>query len=107
MDDEIALRNDTETMLHEGQRIEATITVQGWFTSAGNLWQAGKKVMVQSRMAMLNMELIVQSVTFTQDSRSGSTTTLTCLQPWALNGEVSYSKGPEAPPPEKSKPTPP
>jgi prophage tail gpP-like protein len=101
---EVALRNDTEAMLHDGQRIEATITVQGWFTSHGNLWQTGKNVMVQSRMAMLNMELIVESVTFAQDSRAGSTTTLVLKQPWALNGEVSYSKGPEAPPPEKSKP---
>jgi prophage tail gpP-like protein len=82
---EVALRNATEVMWNEGQEIEATITVQGWFTSAGRLWEVGKEVMVKSPMAMLNEALTIETVTFTQDSGGGSITTLLCKNPAALN----------------------
>jgi prophage tail gpP-like protein len=100
---EVALRNDTEVMWNEGTIIEATITVQGWFTSAGALWQAGADVMVQSPMAMLNMVLSIQTVTFTQDSGSGSLSTLVCVAPWRLNGSRSYAvQNPQSPEASKS-----
>jgi prophage tail gpP-like protein len=90
---EVALRNATEVMWNSGQQIEATITVQGWFTSAGRLWEAGREVMVKSPMAMLNEALTIETVTFTQDSASGSLTTLVCKNPKALNTTSDFGTG--------------
>jgi prophage tail gpP-like protein len=90
---EIALRNATEVMWNEGQEIDARITVQGWFTSQGTLWEAGKDVMVISPMAMLNMLLKIETVTFSQDNNGGSITTLKCIRPDARNGTSDYSRG--------------
>jgi prophage tail gpP-like protein len=100
---EVALRNDTEVMWNEGQEIEATITVQGWFTSKGELWRAGQEVMVISPMAMLNEVLSIETVTFTQDSNGGSLTTLVCKNPLALN-TVGTNFGVGARPFPQSKP---
>jgi prophage tail gpP-like protein len=100
---EVALRNATETMWRSGEEIEATVTVQGWFTSGGMLWQAGREVFVKSPMAMLNQVLTIDTVTFTQDSRSGSTTTLLCKLPWSLNATSGYAS--PTPPPAPSKAT--
>jgi prophage tail gpP-like protein len=100
---EVALRNTFETNWHEGQKIEATITVQGWFTRAGRLWNSGDDVLIKSPMAMLNMGMKIQSTTFTQDSRSGSLTTLLCVPPWRFNGQ-SFATSGDLPPPPASKP---
>jgi hypothetical protein len=62
-------------------------------------------------MAMLNCELGIQQVVFTQDDKRGSITTLTCVNPEFLRGHANFNVGtpnfgqttsaqpPSAPPP--------
>lgn len=81
---ELKARVDYERIWHEGYLIQATIVVQGWLNSKGELWRAGEKVHVTSPMAMLDMGLKIQMVTFSQDEQSGTLTTLELVAPWLL-----------------------
>ena len=83
--EQLKLRADHEYNFSE-RKVEADITVQGWFNPiTGWRWDAGQEVYVISPMAMLDMTMIIQAVTFTQDSRSGSLTVLKCVAPWNWN----------------------
>jgi prophage tail gpP-like protein len=93
-DKEVETRCNMEQMWHEGQDIQVTVTVQGWFTQGGELWEAGTEVNFKSPMAMINDVLKIQVVTFTQDVKSGSLTTLLLVAPWGLNGKRGFSRGP-------------
>jgi len=84
-DPELLARCDMESMWHEGNEMQITITVQGWFTQAGKLWVAGEDVDVDSPMVPINGKMKIQSVTFTQDSEGGTLTTLLVVAPWGLN----------------------
>jgi hypothetical protein len=58
------------------------------------LWEPGKVVTVQSPMAMLNdITLSIRTVTFTQDSASGTLTTLDLVDPRMLNDHSDYNVG--------------
>jgi prophage tail gpP-like protein len=101
---ELQKRADNESMWTEAQEVKATIVVQGWQPGgpsggSGELWQAGKDVKVTSHMAMIDQILSIQQVTYTQDSQSGSLTTLVCVAPWGLNGTMMYETS--SPPPPK------
>jgi prophage tail gpP-like protein len=77
---------------HESQ-ITLFCTVYGWLMSSGRLWQRGWKYTVDSPMLItqdIDMPLKAKSVTFTQDSASGTRTTL------ELCNDMAYSGG--APP---------
>jgi prophage tail gpP-like protein len=88
---ELFKRAQAEKQWSEGTSLQCSITVQGWYTSNGNLWQAGDHYLVQSRMAMLNQVLKAQTVTFTQDSNSGTLTTLDLVAPWLLNAGSDFN----------------
>jgi prophage tail gpP-like protein len=82
---ELKQRAKNEAMWTEAQQIQATFVVQGWKSGTGKLWEPDTKVSVKSKMAMLDRELIIQSVTYTQDDSSGTLTTLLCITPSGLN----------------------
>ncbi len=84
---EVQLRNRAEQMWHEGSKVEATVTVYGWFDRNHELWGIYQSVYVVSPMAILNMRMRIKAVTFTQDSKAGSRTTLQCVAPWRLNDD--------------------
>jgi len=111
---ELQTRCDTESMWTEAQQIQATIVVQGWQPggsssrggSGGPLWTAGKDVKVKSPSALIDQDLSIQQVTYTQDNNHGSLTTLICVAPWGLNGSTKYQpKDAPAPKPSSSTPT--
>jgi len=83
--DELEHRVNHEYDFNE-RKVEANITVQGWFNPlTGVRWDPGDDVHVYSPMAMLDMVMSIEAVTFTQDSRSGSLTVLKCVAPWNTN----------------------
>jgi prophage tail gpP-like protein len=87
-DDEVAMRAEHEARTGEGQIIEATVVVYGWFTSRHVLWAqlCGEKVILNSPMTTLvGFEMAIRAVTCTQDKQSGSQTTLDLCAPWLLN----------------------
>lgn len=82
---ELADRARNEAKWQNTDWLVANVTVQGWKNSTGVLWRPGDQVYVYSPMAMLNDTLAAQSVTYSQDSQNGSTTTLELVLPWRLN----------------------
>ena len=93
-----------EALQAEGTQVVATVTVQGWLRDGRNLWRCRDLVIINSPMCPLNLGLKIQTATFAQDSRSGTTTELECVLPWKL-GDMQYVQGnPDAPkPPETAK----
>lgn len=105
---ELADRAKNESVWHEGTIVQATIVVQGWMRAdSGMLWTAGDDVYVQTPMAMLDMVMKIQTVTFSQDRESGTITTLDVVAPWLLKDHSDYNvKNPNAPqPPGTAAPT--
>jgi prophage tail gpP-like protein len=90
---EILDRAKNEAVWHEGDVLQALVTVQGWKRSGGGLWRAGQNVHIVSPMAPLDQQLTIQSVIFSQDSASGTTTQLECVPPFLLRGEAGFNVG--------------
>jgi prophage tail gpP-like protein len=88
---EIQDRARNEAVWHEGDIMQAVIGVQGWKRAGGGLWRAGTNVHVRSPMAPLDQQLTIQSAIFSQDSASGTTTTLECVPPFLLRGTSSFN----------------
>jgi prophage tail gpP-like protein len=81
-------RAQNESIWMSGTRLQAIVTVQGWFVPDGSkLWAAGDLVEMDSPMALIvpSFVLAIQTVTFTQDSNQGTLTTLELVAPWLLN----------------------
>ena len=92
--EEVKLRAQNEQFWHEGDQLQAIVTVQGWKTNSpngGSLWKAGENVHVKSDMCPLDAELGIQSAIFTQDNESGTLTTLLCVPPYLLRGESEFN----------------
>ncbi|HVG51529.1 MAG TPA: hypothetical protein VM867_07850 [Xanthobacteraceae bacterium] len=85
---EIEARANFENIQREGTLITAYATVQGWLRDGKTLWRAGDSVWVHSPMAMLNMPMSIQTATFAQDNKSGTTTVLELVLPWKLLGKT-------------------
>lgn len=83
-DAELEMRANYEAIDHEGTLVTAHVTVQGWLRGNHDLWRAGDDVWVYSPMAMLNMAMKIQTATFAQDNKAGTTTTLELVLPWKL-----------------------
>lgn len=71
-------RNNTESRMQNEDYITVFITVQGWLRPSGGLWWRNQLVNVLSPMLIMDGDenLHAKSVTFTQDSRSGTRTVL-------------------------------
>ena len=104
--DDVMARAYYEQRFREGTVITAYVTVQGWLRDGKNLWRAGDAVYVSSPMAMLDLPMSIQTVTYQQDSASGTTTTLELVLPWLLGskpygttpGDTPTQPGTEPPP---------
>jgi prophage tail gpP-like protein len=103
---EVIDRAKNESVWHEGTKIEATVTVQGWFRDETTVWWPGDNVFVYSPMCPLNMMMTIQNVTFTQTPDGGTETELYLKQPWALLDE-SINVGPTPTSSNLPGPTPP
>jgi len=77
----------TESQWLGADQITVTATVYGWRRPSGGLWYRDQQVVVKSPSLMMDSEkLIAKSVTFTQDNRSGTRTTLELCNASALGG---------------------
>jgi prophage tail gpP-like protein len=82
---ELKDRVENEKLWNESTIVTATVTTQGWYRpDGGGIWRAGSVVRVYSPMAMINASLAIQTATFTQDSQSGTLTTLELVRPERL-----------------------
>lgn len=97
--EEVMKRADTEALWTEGHEITAVVTVLGWTPEqGGKLWQEGDSVYIQSPMCPLDQEMSIQSVTFTQDDKSGTLSTLVCIAPWGLSADQGFNVATPSPP---------
>lgn len=121
-EEELRQRAANEKRFSESTTITATVVVYGWIrsggahwetgTTAGELWRVGDKVTVNSPMAMLHgVEMVIITATFTQDSASGTLTTLELALPEFVRDKSNLPApqfGPEKPAtPEAPAETPP
>ncbi len=85
-------RANYEALQADGTQVVATATVQGWLRNGVSLWQCGDLVYIKSPMCPLDMAMKIQTATFAQDSKAGTTTQLECVLPWKL-GQRQYQGG--------------
>ncbi len=72
-------RSGSENTALSSERIKVEVVVQGWFRGGngnGGLWKPWDKVHVKSPMLIMDQTLTCKSVTFRQDDRTGTRTTL-------------------------------
>lgn len=87
------MRADGESDRRGQEQLEVTIVVQGWLRSGGGgLWKPGSKVHVRSPMLIVDEDLKLMTVDFTQDRRSGTRTTLSLTRETGGTG-VNYGSG--------------
>ena len=109
------LRAYYEKLWTEATQITANVTMRGWYSNKGILWEAGKDATLSSPMAMINGVLKIKTATFTQDGNGGTETTLELVAPWGLNDNINVNvgavdsgipAGPSAPQPPQNTPVP-
>jgi prophage tail gpP-like protein len=76
----------------QGESVTASIKTQSWFDGAGMLWQANALVFVACPILKLNNQMLIKSVSLTQDN-SGSFAQLSLVLPQAFDGEGSGMGG--------------
>lgn len=69
-----------------GEALKATITMQGFRDDAGVLWTAGHLVWVESPFLNITQDMLIESVSYTQDE-GGSLAVLTICDPRAHGGK--------------------
>jgi prophage tail gpP-like protein len=89
-------RSNNERIWREGDHIDITVTVQGWFRDDTNLWWPGENVFIYSPMCPVNQMMKIKTCVYTQDNNSGTQTTMTLLEPWALNDEAMNTQSKSA-----------
>jgi prophage tail gpP-like protein len=85
----IKRRADMERLFKEGAYLEADITVQGWFKDYGQspqLWRAGEYYTVTSQMLLLDGKVLGCKSCVYEQTASGTTTTLSMVDPYHLHG---------------------
>jgi prophage tail gpP-like protein len=70
-----------------GNAIRGEVTVQGWRDAAGKLWTPNTLIFVASPTLMhLEQDMLIESVTFEQDDRGGTTAQLGLVDPRSYRG---------------------
>lgn len=70
----------------QGESVTASIKTQSWFDSGGQLWNANGLVYVESSILKLSQQMLIKSVSLTQDE-SGSFAQLSLVLPQAFDGD--------------------
>ena len=88
----IQRRAQMEKVFTEGSKVEAQITVQGWFkdnNTSDEVWRAGEYYYVESADLIMH-DIFGCSGCVYEQSDAGTTTTLTMVDPIHMNGTRSY-----------------
>lgn len=72
----------------QGESVTASIKTQSWFDGGGQLWIANGLVYVESKILKLSQQMLIKSVSLTQDN-SGSFAQLSLVLPQAFDGSGS------------------
>lgn len=99
-------RSGFESRQRSDEMANVQVVVHGWLKPSGGLWEPIGKVRVKSPMLILDEELHIKSVTFTQDAKSGTRTTLV-LERHISTDKPSVAPTSPPPPPAATSPPPP
>lgn len=75
-----------------GNGLKAGVTVQGFRDEGGTIWTPNRLVWVQSPFLNVEQDMLVEGVTYSQDS-SGSKTRIELVDPQAYGGKAKGKKG--------------
>lgn len=70
-----------------GRSLSASCIVQGFRDEAGEVWEPGRLVWVESPTLQIQQEMLVEGATFEQSNNGGSTTRLDLVDPRAYGGK--------------------
>lgn len=70
-----------------GRSLSASLTVQGFRDEAGTIWEPGRLVWVESPTLQIQQDMLIETATFEQSNRAGSTTRLDVVDPRAYGGK--------------------
>lgn len=70
-----------------GRSLTASVTVQGFRDQAGQLWEPGRLVWVESPVLQIAQDMLVEAATFEQSADGGTTTSLELVDPRAYGGK--------------------
>lgn len=85
-------RAKIESNVNDMYQIWVTVTTLGWQRPEGGLWVRGQIVHVDSPMLIMNRDLVLKAVTFSQDNQSGTRSTLELVNRAALGGYADASE---------------
>lgn len=92
-----------EAQIHDATQIRITCSVHGWLQPSGDLWRVGASYKVDAPDHLpkpWNGQLYsAQTITFQQDDKNGTVTTLELVLPWLLNGNLFQTGLPSLPSP--------
>jgi prophage tail gpP-like protein len=71
----------------QGESVKASIKVLGWRDAVGRLWEANTLIFVQCPTLKLSMDLLIDSVSLTQD-QGGTFAVLSLVHPKALGSDA-------------------
>jgi prophage tail gpP-like protein len=80
-------RASTRRDREAGNSLKANVTVQGFRDDGGTLWEPGWLIFVESPFADVHQDMAIESVTFSQDRKTGSLSVLSLVDPRALGGK--------------------
>jgi len=87
-------RAQLESNVNDMYQIWVTVSVLGWQrTSAGGLWIRGQNVHVNSPMLIMDRDLVLKAVTFSQDNSQGTRSTLELVNQAAMGGYADAGGG--------------
>lgn len=82
-------RSEAEGNKQSGEQAKVEIVTRGWFTPQGGLWRPKMMVHVKSPMLILDEDMKLRSVTFTQDDKTGTRSTLELLRYGQIGPDLS------------------
>jgi prophage tail gpP-like protein len=86
------MRADTRRDREAGESLKASVTVQGFRDDADVVWKPGNLVWLESPFLNITQVMLIKHAEFSQ-SRSGSTTDLTLVDPRSFGGKAGKGGG--------------
>ena len=83
----------TEKRFTEGSKIEARVTMQGWFKDnnrSDDIWKAGEYYTVTSPSMIMQDQVLGCQACIYEQNNSGTTTTLVLVDPAHMWGQFNY-----------------
>ena len=100
---ELKNRADWQRLRQNASSTAASFTVAGWRDQGGKIWTPGHLIYCSYPIERLDQDMQIESVTFTQNDREGTTAKLTTVDPATSGGKRGKSKSDKSWNPKEAK----